>query len=136
MFLSARHTVVVSSVDASSTTTTSTSVPAANALSIARGNNCGRLCVGITTLTVAIFVFATGELRNRAQNLVHQRNATELASQSQRGRIHQHRFKLCLLASYGKRHPSQILGHCAILFGGIDRREFAKLRDDFTINID
>src|ERR1051325_7408490 len=54
-----RHTSAVSSVEASSTTTTSTSVPAASALSTARGNRCGRLCVGMIRLMLAIGSFKT-----------------------------------------------------------------------------
>jgi len=45
-----RHTSAVVSADASSTTITSTSLPAAFALATARGSRCGRLCVAMITL--------------------------------------------------------------------------------------
>src|SRR5437588_7157921 len=51
MFGMDAQTSAVSSVEASSTTTTSTDSPAARALSTARRSRCGRSCVVMTTLT-------------------------------------------------------------------------------------
>src|SRR6266446_1556556 len=50
------QTSAVSSAEASSTTTISTSVPAARALSTARGSKCGRLCVVMMMLALIIDV--------------------------------------------------------------------------------
>src|SRR5207253_6381790 len=55
-----RHTSAVSSFEASSTTITSTSEPALCALSTARESRCGRLCVGMITLTCDILLFNFG----------------------------------------------------------------------------
>src|SRR5205814_9504773 len=51
----------VSSVEASSMTIISTSLPAARALSTARGNRCGRSCVGIIRLTFGM----SNQIRDR-----------------------------------------------------------------------